>query len=914
MPPPLYFRYWAKADSAKDKNCYHLLPYHSLDVAAVGSAFLEEHPFFADLFSTALGLERERFTSLTRYFLALHDLGKFTRAFQAQVPELYRKLRSREPREDGHERHDNLGLLLWQEVLSEALAQAGLLPTTEVDPLLGGDDPWQNWMEAVTGHHGQPPNASSRKILSWYLDNPEDIEAATRFALDAGALLLSGPVENGEELGERIGRASWWLAGLTVLCDWLGSNRYYFRMHGDPVPLEAYWERVALPNARRAVRESGVLPAKGSPELSFSQLFRELDSFAPTPLQKLAGEVPLQSGPHLFIIEDVTGAGKTEAALTLVNRLMAGGSASGLYMALPTMATADAMYGRVGEVYHRLFDRDSHPSLVLAHGARRLNRDFRNSFERPPAEAAAYADGEEAASAFCTRWLADNKKKALLADCGVGTIDQALLAILYSRHQSLRLFGLTRKVLLVDEVHACDDYQLRLLETLISAHTAAGGSTILLSATLPAERRQKLSRAFREGMGLEAPTFERDDYPLLTHVGPFNREEYPVATRASVQREVKVRFVHSLDEAESYLVEVAKAGRCGCWIRNSVVDAAEAWRGLATVIPEDKLELFHARFALGDRLERERRVLRHFGKHSDAGIRAGRLVVATQVVEQSLDVDFDVLVTDLAPVDLLIQRAGRLQRHIRDSEGNPKLEGADGRSAPELVIVAPPGVDEPDAKWLEALLPRTQYVYPNHYHLWLTVLRLGKIGAIRMPEEARDLIEGVYGEEAEPHPPGLAKNYQEAVGSGLNKRGQALQNAIRLEDGYHRNSSRDWWEDTVTPTRLGDPSVTLRLARWNGDELEPWEQGVEDLGDAWRLSEVSVPLYWVGESPQAADAVQRKAIEKAREMMPDKGRWCVVVPMVPDDERRWLGTLNNKDGESVSLVYEESGLSRGKLR
>ena len=218
---------------------------------------------------------------------------------------------------------------------------------------------------------------------------------------------------------------------------------------------------------------------------------------------------PLNSKPQLFILEDVTGAGKTEAALVLTHRLLSAGLADGLYVALPTMATANAMYQRLGEVYRRFYENSALPSLILAHGARDLSDAFRKSVMLSENEAADlnYEDGhkeqdqELSATAYCNAWLADNRKTALLAVVCVFTLYQALLAVLPARHQSLRLLGLGRKVLLVDEVHAYDSYMQRLLDALLEMHARQGGSVILLSATLPQTMREKLVAAFHRGIG-----------------------------------------------------------------------------------------------------------------------------------------------------------------------------------------------------------------------------------------------------------------------------------------------------------------------------------------------------------------------------------------------------------------------------
>ncbi|WP_419602660.1 DEAD/DEAH box helicase, partial [Thiolapillus sp.] len=209
----------------------------------------------------------------------------------------------------------------------------------------------------------------------------------------------------------------------------------------------------------------------------------------PTPLQQACLDLPIGTEPQLFILEDVTGSGKTEAALILAARLMAAGQAQGLYIGLPTMATANAMYDRMSTVYERLYrPGEPRPSLILSHSARHLSESFQQSLLAAQASATHYGE-EESIVAQCNRWLADNRKKALLADVGIGTIDQALLAVMPARHQSLRLLGLVGKVLILDEVHAYHAYTSEPLKRLIRFHAALGGSVILLSATLTRKQR-----------------------------------------------------------------------------------------------------------------------------------------------------------------------------------------------------------------------------------------------------------------------------------------------------------------------------------------------------------------------------------------------------------------------------------------
>jgi CRISPR-associated endonuclease/helicase Cas3 len=452
---------------------------------------------------------------------------------------------------------------------------------------------------------------------------------------------------------------SWRLAGLAVLADWLGSNSHHFLYQVKPQAVHEYWSEVASPRAEDAVREAGLRAPEVSEWKGPKRLFPDFAEL--TPLQGYAATVQFATEPQLFLLEDVTGAGKTEAALILVHRLMAEGRATGVYFALPTMATANQMYGRVGKVYRRLYLAQASPSLILAHGARRLVDDFRQSVLQPGEQAREqnHRLDEPTASAQCSAWLAGNNKKALLADVGVGTIDQALLGVLPVRHQSLRLLGLSSKVLVVDEVHAFDAYVITLLERLIEAHSQQGGSVILLSATVPAFLRVKLISAYQKGRGVASQTLSEDlRYPLATQAGgKAGVRAEACGTRPQLTRRVQVACIHREQEIVELVVRESRAGRSFCWIRNTVEDARRAYELLLPKLSKECLRLFHSRFAMGDRLDIEDEVIRTFGAQSTATSRRGQVLVATQVVEQSLDLDFDGMATDLAPIDLVIQRA-----------------------------------------------------------------------------------------------------------------------------------------------------------------------------------------------------------------------------------------------------------------
>jgi CRISPR-associated endonuclease/helicase Cas3 len=904
-----YYRYWGKAAKEEDGvTVCHLLPYHSLDVAAVGQALLEQHPRLRQQLAILAGLDEVSFSRWMVFFLALHDLGKFADSFQNLCPDLLAQLQHRTSRRGYKERHDTLGFILWNQHIRGVLHNLGLLTGSGQSRRRQPDVVAVDfWVRAVTGHHGQPPKMIDT-IFRDFFEDPQDVDAATGFITEvAGLLLPEGEVFPSLDVG-RMKTASWWLAGFTVLCDWLGSGREASSFRTEPIDVRSYWQSIQE-WAAAAVQKTGLLSAEPSKTFLLDDCFPAIAGgmIKPTPLQAQATQLPIGNGPQLFILEDVTGAGKTEAAVLLAHRLMQAGLAAGLYFGLPTMATSNAMYQRIGSIYRRLFAADAEPSLVLSHSARDLSDAFRLSVVDNEGE---YQDGALSAAAHCNAWLADNRKKALLAAVGVGTIDQALLAVLPSRHQSLRLLGLLGKVLIVDEVHACDAYMHTLLRGLLSAHAAAGGSAILLSATLPRSQREGLVKAFSCGLNSQAVDAEcvgSEAYPLLTHLHDGSVDELAVQTRDSVRRWVNVQTTDSEEEVAVIIRDAVKQGRCVCWIRNTVRDARKAWSRLVEQLPESHIELFHARYAMSDRLEIEKRVLKHFGPDSVPSERQGRVLVATQVVEQSLDLDFDVLISDLAPIDLVIQRAGRLHRHRRDGQGR-RTDGPDERSNPVLYLYTPPWTDLPGTRWLRDALPGTAAVYREmDGQLWLGLHLLREAGGFRMPENARYLIESVYGEDALVEiPEALQEVALAKEGDRMGQSSQAKLNLLNIELGYQQEESNIWWDEAVTPTRLGEESVTVYLARYQNGALVPWVDGGRY---AWTRSAVSVRKALIAGEGNSAD-IPQELLDTTRELLPAKGKWGVLLPMIPQTgSKTWLGSANNASGDECRIYYErEVGL------
>lgn len=906
MDEPSYFSYWGKASPSDELSAgYHLLVFHSLDVAACGQELLCLPQFNLKGLAGELGWPLPTVERLFLFFLTLHDLGKFARAFQGLVPNLSADLVAADPSKRYEQRHDTLGWVLWSQDLAENFPDDNL-----PDP---ADEFWAAWVRSAVGHHGKPPQESeSGGLIALNVGDSflrADRRAAREFVADVAAWLLPGDIPlPGRVEFEALKRHVWRMAGLSVLADWLGSNQAFFPYRSESLALGDYWQH-ALQQAQAAVLAAGLHRQAVREWKIPQQLFDYLRE--PTPLQQYAASVVLGDGPQLFLLEDVTGAGKTEAALILSQRLMQADRAIGLYFALPSMATANQMYQRVGSVYRRFYAAESQPSLILAHGARQLVEGFRESILQSQEQARDhdYLHDERSASTQCNAWLADNRKKALLAEVGVGTLDQALLSVLPARHQSLRLLGLAGKVLLVDEVHAYDTYMMTLLRTLLTAHARQGGSVILLSATLPLAMREALLAAYRYGLGISDDEMLEDArYPLAVQAGKA-LSAYACATRPQVCRRVEVRALHEETQVIELIVEQVRAGRCIAWIRNTVEDARRAQQLLAQCLPEENLMLFHSRYVMGDRLDIEADVLARFGKHSSAADRSGRVLVGTQVLEQSLDFDVDVMISDLAPIDLLIQRAGRLQRHARELNGDPAADGVERRSSPALYLLTPEAVDEPEGNWYSSLFPKACFVYPDFGKLWLGVRALLHAGCIVTPGGAgqpgavRELVEAVYGADIEDVPQALKKASQDQLGKDLAMQSQAHFNALKLDRGYCIDSSAQWYEEHKVPTRLGDETQTLYLALWRDGALHPLRhEGMH----CWEQSAVRIRAIYA--DSLAPDWQQRfaGALQQLRSRYRLLEEPAFVLPLIEEGEQLKARVLDEK-GRELEMRYDRSG-------
>jgi CRISPR-associated endonuclease/helicase Cas3 len=656
---------------------------------------------------------------------------------------------------------------------------------------------------AVGGHHGVWPGAGT------WADLDDDVEwASVRADLfwELKALLAPPSVTVAPGTFALNGLLVW-LSGFTSVADWVGSIEEYFPLEHGYLHARRYAER-AWQQAKNALQKLGWLGWKSQGE----QLpFQEMFPFWPRPLQQAvieAGSTARQ--PALLILEAPTGIGKTETAFYLADTWLQSGGGRGLYVAMPTQATSNQMFGRTLRFLANRYP-DELVNLHLVHG--------QAAWSDAVQEITLHTVGEDdEARVAAMSWFDRQRKRTLLAPFGVGTVDQTLLSILQTKHFFVRLFGLGHKVVIFDEVHAYDTYMNELFYRLLAWLRALNVSVIILSATLPAATRRNLIEAYT---GQPVPAQDTpSSYPAVTAVDADNQ---PRTISLPAPPSISLGLVWcDRDEVVVLLGQELAEGGCAVVVCNTVRRAQELHQSLAEaqLVSSDNLILFHARFPPVWRQEIESSVLAQFGPPDPSlpdQIRPYRaIVVATQVVEQSLDLDFDVMISDHAPIDLLLQRAGRLQRHDR----GPR------RHARRLILIRPE---------IEEILPRftPADVYEPHV-LLRSYAALDGRKHITLPEETPTLIEAVYGplETATARDPSwqeaLAGSYTTMMHQQRETAGRAAQTLVR-EPGNARllnQSIAGLEEDNPTihavfraQTRDIDLGVTLVCLHRHGDRI-----------------------------------------------------------------------------------------------
>lgn len=755
---------WAKHD--RDSDGWLPLWRHMEDAAAVAGLLWDEWlPVgVRQLIAQALPGGEADGRRLVVWLAGVHDIGKATPAFACQVDQLADVMRSqglemRSGKAMGADRRLAPHALAGQVLLAEWLEERHCWVARQTGQFTG----------VVGGHHGVPPEHGQVKALY-------DREELLRTAGPSSALWRQAQTELLDACAEQFNvqeRLAAWgavklpqpaqvlLSALVIVSDWIASNPDLFPYFPDAASrsgeerLAAAWRGLDLPPPWRAQEPVGDVHDL------FASRFGLPVGTKPRPVQEAAVELAREmEAPGLMVIEAPMGEGKTEAALAVAEVFAARSGAGGVFFALPTMATGNAMFPRLLDWLKRLpFEGSSRHSVHLAHSKAALNDDFAGLL----AAAGRIAAVEMDAAAPVSRRLGDDvrwagaelvahawlrgRKRAMLASFVAGTVDQLLFAGLKSRHLALRHLAVAGKVVVIDEAHAYDTYMSVYLDRVLAWLGAYRVPVIVLSATLPAARRRQLVEAYGGAAGAqEADPGAARAYPLLTAIVPGGTPV--VRTPAASARATDVRVEHLSDDLDVLAgrleAELAEGG-CVLVVRNTVKRVLETARVLGERFGDGDVTVAHSCFVDVDRAAKDRDLLRRFGPPGTASGRPARrhIVVASQVAEQSLDVDFDLLVSDVCPADLLLQRMGRLHRHQRG-------EGQSERPAPlrmarclltgaDWDAEVPVPVRGSVAVYGEYVLLRSAAVLRPH-------LEGGPRSPVRLPVDISPLVQGAYAE------------------------------------------------------------------------------------------------------------------------------------------------------------------------
>lgn len=774
--------FWAKTDD--DGNPGVSVQEHLLDVGAVALLLAE---------AFAAGQESQPFSSAQVAFLAaIHDIGKISPGFQRKCARWLDQNRLKT--EDANSS--------WKTIMEPDHGAVSHHAIQAFFNDLGLPLETSKYLACILGgHHGKPhspddelftPQKSVGRFhgaIDWDAERVQALrQVGDHYQFDPTAL----PALDGNS------PFLWWLAGLTTVADWIGSDERFFPVTSQS--RAAGWDRDNATHRALEPLAIGQLHVKDG--LSFPAIF----GFTPNALQVSAMEHI--RGPGVYVLEAPMGMGKTEAALAAAYQLLRDGQATGLYFALPTQLTSNRIHLRVQDFLDRVALEPRQVRLIHANS---WLVDSAPLVVPRPSAATSIKDariGED--------WFASSRR-ALLAGFGVGTIDQALLGVVAARHFFVRRFALAGKVVILDEVHSYDLYTGTLVDRLIETLEALGCTVIVLSATLTGARLRQLVRE-------ESPATQPvvlPPYPLLSWKTPAGSSSAVVEPPPS--RSVAVEFSENA-KAQDDACTVARAGGTVLWICDTVDAAQRQWVRFRTMLGDAiPLGLLHSRFPFVRREAIEQEWMARLGKGGST--RCGSVLVATQVVEQSVDLDADFLVTELAPTDMLLQRLGRLWRHSRERRPVP-------RATVRILSEERPLEDlrRLDARSIRQSLGKKSFVYQT-YVLLRTLQVWQGLSEVVLPSDIRALLEDTY----------LERNDDPA---GWRELALAMEDRLAKEHLKALYATNIWnlalEDEEGLQTRLDDrPTVDLLLCR---DTSQHQLRFLDGRSFTWRSGPVPFPL------------------------------------------------------------------------
>lgn len=766
---------WAKTNMRNPSDLKWLaLPQHAADTMLTAGKIWDE--FLAVHVKTLLSEafnDEDTARRIVLFLAGCHDVGKATPAFEKQA--------SGETGERRLAALDAAGLKIDPETVSGNLRHetAGFNAIRDwlVDRV--GVDKRTAARMAITigGHHGiyHPNDVYNKNVNMLRREYGDDSWEALRRALmdRVNDCLEASQAMTGVKWTELSQPLQSVLTGIIVMADWIASS-LPLTSNGLVDATEAQarvdsrWHDLDLPEPWKPVSKS----------IRFEDMFSLPDGSKPRPLQAEVSKIAaMEDGPFIMIMEAPMGVGKTEAALLAAYECAKANGSGGIVFALPTRATANAILPRMVNWMDNVLDEQA--SLRLLHGTAALNDSYRKLVEASSAQ----LYGEKPISAARINNWFNGRKQGLLASFVVCTIDQILMAALQSKHFDLKHLGLAGKTVIIDEVHAADEYMAVYLDRAIEWLGAMHCPVILLSATLPRERRDSMLESYMRGLLPLKKSNQREElpsdgaYPLVTVGDVRGVHGYPVDSD-SMDVEVGLEWAGG-DGLASVLDRISNGG-CGAIIKNTVKGAQTVYREAleSGKLEPDEIILIHSRFLPADRAVKEQKILAALGKSAtlENGKRPKRLlVIGTQVLEQSLDIDFDVMYSDVAPVDLLLQRAGRLHRHKR-------LTRPAGLEKPTLIIGDSTVVSLEEAPKFGG---GSRAVY-GEWRLMRTCAVLMGRRAISLPSDIACLVDSVYNDDDSIIPDGWSATYDKSRDMHDEKRAdkENRASAFRLREPY----------------------------------------------------------------------------------------------------------------------------------
>jgi len=658
---------WAKTERGEGE--WHHLAHHCADVAACFEV-ISSLPVFHNRMERAAGGVLSSVTFARLAVLAfLHDAGKLHPGFQAKG---WPESAWHGPRH-GHVRE---GAAIFRESDLETIS----LPLCKAELCKWGLDQDIGLLYAVLAHHGRPINYDLTAAKSWGSVKTADftydpVSASIELGTAVCRWFPEAFLRDSEQLPTRPQFAHFF-AGMVALADWLGSDRRFFPFVRDLDP--DYMNR-AREQARRAVSAIGLDVADLRKSLAGGVDFHQATGAAvPYAQQQLVGSTALEE--QLLILEAETGSGKTEAAFWRYAQLFEAGLVDGLYFALPTRSAAMQLHSRINQMLRHLFGALAPEAILAVPGY--LKAGEAEGVALPGWQVHWDDDGRTEENMLAARWAAESSKRFLAATIAVGTVDQAMLGALRVKHAHLRSAALSRSLLVIDEVHASDSYMAEIQGHLLRMHLDRGGHAMLMSATLGSRSRSKWLQAAQ-------PSYEdamQTAYPALW----CGKQAAPAtADSSSPPKHVVMTLVNTMaaEPCAKLALDAVRRGARVLVVRNTVEAAVATWQAVRQAGGEQFLltvhngpALHHGRFAPEDRRLLDRAVEQALSPklRKDCGV----LVIGTQTLEQSLDIDADCLLTDLCPVDVLLQRIGRLHRRAA-------LSRPSGFEIPFCTVLAP---------------------------------------------------------------------------------------------------------------------------------------------------------------------------------------------------------------------------------